>query len=125
MSQRQVVVIEAQKTLTPADKGALTRLLKKAVVPKAFAVVGSEEGMASLLTYLALNNHLSKPVMAGNTKKVAQLAEALITFDTNGVCYAWAKKRGLQCFVRKQALDAIAHIPVVADDDPKAQLIKA
>jgi hypothetical protein len=124
-SQMQVVIIEAWKALTPADKGALTRLLKTSTVPKAFAVVGSEDGMASLLTYLDSKGQVSKAVMAGNSKKVAQLAEALITFDATSTCYAWAKKRSLPCYVRKAQLELLRLGELVTDDDPRAQLIKA
>lgn len=100
-TQRQVVVIEASKTLTAADKGALTRLLKTSTVTKAFAVVGSDEGAESLMAYLTAKKLMAKVVVAGNSKKVADLAEALITFDVDGITYGWAKKRGLPVYARK------------------------
>ena len=100
-AQLQVVIVDGAETLTPADKGAMTRLLKTSTVKKAFAVVGPEEFTASMMAYLEAKKQMAKIVDAGNSKKVAQIAEALITFTPDSSTYAWAKKHGLQCFVRK------------------------
>ncbi len=102
-TQRQVVLIEANEVLTAKDKGALTRLLKTSTVAKAFAVVGAGAAAMSVMAYMDAKGLMAKVVDAGNSKKVADLAEALITFDVHGVTYEWAKKNGLPCYVRKGA----------------------
>ena len=102
MTKRQVVIVDGSVALTPADKAALTRLLKTKKVPAAYAIVGPLEFMLSAKHYFLVKKQPARFVDAGRSKKVAQLAEALICFNTKSSTYAWAKKNDIPCYVRKE-----------------------